>query len=101
MKEKVGPPRFCSRSASNVPSRSHAASTASSMEGWSGTVGSGWKTGSAVIGKGSLERDVLPLDGPENERTEMAQDVTDATFDNEVLQSSQPVLVRSEEHTSE
>jgi thioredoxin len=27
------------------------------------------------------------------ERTEMAQDVTDATFENEVLQSGEPVLV--------
>src|SRR5205085_10591126 len=67
--------------------------------GWSGTVGSVWKTG-VPIGKPSVESDVLTLwrsgiraSNREYERNCMATDVTDATFENEVLQSGEPVLV--------
>src|SRR5581483_6576191 len=45
------------------------------------------------FGKGSLERDVLSPARPDTERTYMATDATDATFESEVLQSGEPVLV--------
>src|SRR4051794_40320213 len=57
MKEKVGPPRFCSRSFANVPSASQRASISPSSPGWSGLSGRGWKIGSR-IGKASLGRGV-------------------------------------------
>src|ERR1700704_727018 len=62
MKEKVGPPAFCSRSFRKVSSRSQRSRISTSSAGWSGTVRSFWKTGSP-IGKRSVESDVLSLGG--------------------------------------
>ena len=93
------PAAFCARSFWKMPSDSHQARISSSRAGWSGTVGSGWKTSSA-IGKRSVEPSVLTLGRPgsglpdETERkAELATEVTDATFENEVLQNDEPVLV--------
>src|SRR3954447_11049146 len=45
MKLQLGPPRFCSRSCSNVRSRSQVSSSSRSSPGWSGTRGRGSKRG--------------------------------------------------------
>ena len=47
MNEYVGPPAFCARSCSNVPSRSQRSSTRCSSATWSGSAGTGAKAGSA------------------------------------------------------
>ena len=51
MNEYVGPPSFCLRSCSNVPSRSQRSSTRCSSATWSGSAGTGAKAGSAGIGR--------------------------------------------------
>src|SRR4051812_42363276 len=45
MKLQLGPPRFFSRSCSNVRSPSQVSSSSRSSPGWSGTRGRGWKRG--------------------------------------------------------
>src|SRR5215475_14224712 len=99
MKEKVGPPRFCSRSLANVASAAQRSSISCSRPGWSGLSGRGLKIGSG-IGKPSLGRRVLTegclgkvIPFQRKRKEPMATDVTDSTFENEVLQAEEPVLV--------
>src|SRR5919197_4153709 len=76
MKLKGGPPRLRSRSWSKVRRSSHHVRISSSRAGWSGTGESGRN-----------------IEGSVYVSADMADMITESTFQNEVLESAEPVLV--------
>ncbi|MBV8078746.1 MAG: thioredoxin [Actinobacteria bacterium] len=90
MNDHFGPPRFRSRTCSNVPSRSQSSRISSSSAFESGTAGRDRNTPSSLGGKIPRPSGVEPVS---DERNRMALDVTEATFEQEVASSDKKVLV--------